>query len=330
MDADQLIELLGRHANDRLVESAFNTLHTRRRPELDPLDRDALRDWVLVRRAGVELGFVDAVYFQAGDPLQRRRPGVPLILNQLYFYRDRDDIQPFQGRLPFALDWSDNRDQVRQKMQPWESSLRAYLTDVWDTPECRIVVAYRDQDRAIDNILCLIPIQDWPEDGRVQPQLTVADWSASFGLAVSSTLLRQRLAPLDLASAVAASDDPNELDFRQQCGLELYLSDPSELAHRAAPHGPQGPGEVLAAVQFLRTREFDARQWAGELPFGLSFDDTQQSLFAKVGQPPVEHEDDQFTGTARWHLSDFSLEVLYNNVENHLVRIMIMAPGYGI
>jgi hypothetical protein len=330
MDADQLIPLLGRRADDPAIESAFRTLRTLRRPELDPEDRDAMRDWVLIRRAGIELGFIDSVYFKAGDPLKRRRPGVPILLNQIYLYRDRDDISEFVGRLPYGLQWSDDRAQARARLQAWEATRRSYLTDVWDTPECRLVLAYRDQDAEVDNLLCMIKAHDWPEEGRVQPSISIADWTASFGLAASSALLQQRLQPLDLAARRTQGDDPHEVDFRTECGLELYLSDPRDLPHRAAPYGPQGRGSVLAAVQFLASREYDARQWAGELPFGLSFEDSQEAILAKVGRPPVEQEDEQFEGMALWRFPELGLEVRYNNVENRLVRIMILAPGYAI
>jgi hypothetical protein len=87
VDGQPLIDLLGRPADDPAVEAAFVALQTRRRPELDPEDRDAVRDWVLVRRQGIEFGFVDAVWFNAGAPVQRRRVAVPLLLNQIYRLR---------------------------------------------------------------------------------------------------------------------------------------------------------------------------------------------------------------------------------------------------
>src|SRR3972149_4368906 len=122
MNAEQLIALLGNHADDTAVESAFVELRTQRRPELDPEDRDSMRDWVLIRRKGVELGFVDEVFYQAGEARRRRRKGVPLILSQVYFYTARDDIANFSGDLPLGLKWSDNRDQVRRKLVQYEST----------------------------------------------------------------------------------------------------------------------------------------------------------------------------------------------------------------
>src|ERR1700704_7071781 len=105
MDATQLIALLGHTADDPVVESAFVALRTLRRPALDPRDRDAFYDWVLVRRQGVELGFVDKVFYEAGPKTNRRRKGIPLVLCQIYFYTKREDISDYQGTLPQGLKW---------------------------------------------------------------------------------------------------------------------------------------------------------------------------------------------------------------------------------
>jgi hypothetical protein len=86
---------------------------------------------------------------------------------------------------------------------------------------------------------------------------------------------------------------------------------------------------VFGAVEFYRRRFEDAREWTGELPFGLIFDDSQETMTGKVGRTPDKQQDDRFKGLATWHFSDFSLEVMYNNIENHLVRISLMAPGFA-
>ena len=60
----------------------------------------------------------------------------------------------------------------------------------------------------------------------------------------------------------------------------------------------------------------------------LSFDDTQLAMIKKVGRPPDDQEDEDFEGYALWHLPEFSLHVGYDNIENHLLRVTLMAPGY--
>jgi hypothetical protein len=310
------------------VEATFVQLQTLRRPELDSEDRDSLRDWVLVRRKGVELGFVDAVFFEAGERWRRRRKGVPLILSQVYFYTKRDDIDTFTGKLPFKLDWSDTREQVQKKLQAYESTRRSYLKDVWDVPGYRMTVDYKEDRQSMDSIVCQILAKPWPEDGRLQPSLGVADWLLLFGLPVASPHLRQRFRPLDLTRRLAESGDEYEADFLFECGLELYFVESGKLKLSKKPAPTHRTDLVLGAVSFFRSRELDARQWTGQLPFELSFDDTQAIALKKPGRPPDEQKDEQFSGYAVWHFPDFSLKVLYNNVENHLLRVTLMAPGF--
>ena len=141
MDANQLLALLGRRADDAAVEEVFVALRTRRRPELDPEDRDSIDDWVLVRKKGVELGFTDEAYFHVGEKWQRRRQGTGLLLHQVYFYNKHDDIADFAGSLPFGLTWSDTRKDVRRKLGKYNSTRRSYRTDTWELPEFRMIVS---------------------------------------------------------------------------------------------------------------------------------------------------------------------------------------------
>ena len=65
VDANRLLSLFGRRSDDPDVESTLVELRTRRRPELDPQDRECWTTGKLVRRRGVELGFVDRAFFMA-------------------------------------------------------------------------------------------------------------------------------------------------------------------------------------------------------------------------------------------------------------------------
>ncbi|MFY9268387.1 MAG: hypothetical protein WAO55_01420 [Candidatus Manganitrophaceae bacterium] len=328
MDSDQLLALMKRRDDDPAVEAAFVTLRTRRRPVLDPEDDEAFLDWVLVRRQGVELGFADEVYFQAGEKSKRRRKGAPLILFQIYFYtqRDDDDIKEFTGRLPFGLQWSDNRDQARQKLFRHESTRRSHLKDVWELPGYRMTVGYKKGNKAIDSIVCEVGLNPWPEKGRVQPTLGISDWPPLFGLPSSSSTLRERLHPLDLDEKI--EEDEHELDFRYECGLELYFTQSKNLKLGRRRVLTKGQDLVFGAVRFYRSRELDARQWIGELPFQLSFDDTQQRMIEKVGRPPDEQDDDDLEGFGLWYFEGYSLHVYYSNMDNRLYRVTLMAPGY--
>ncbi len=175
VDADRLLPLLGRRSDEPEVEAAFVELRTRRRPELDPEDPDALRDWVLVRRQGVELGFIDEAYFNADKEWKRRRELTALLLYQVYFYTADAELQitQFTGRLPFGLEWSDDRKEVRRKLQSYEPFRRSYRRDAWQLPQFAISVTYKNANRAVDSVICQSDLKPWPEEGRAQPALSV-------------------------------------------------------------------------------------------------------------------------------------------------------------
>ena len=328
MDADRLLRLLGHQAKDPSVERAFVQLRTQRRPQLDPEDPDVTRDWVLVRRKGVELGFVDELFFQHREKWKRRRKDVPLLLCQIYFYTERDDIADFTETLPFGLRWSDSRTEARRKLMAFESSRRSYIKDAWDPAGYRMTLDYKKGGKGIDSIVCQLEPKPWPEKGRVQPALRIADWISFLGLPAASRALRERLRPLNLAERIAEGDDEYEVDFRYECGLELYFIEAKELKLLRRPVVTKRTELVFASVTFLRSRELDARQWTGELPNGLSFDDTQETMREKMGRPPNKVDDDTFSGLSLWNYPAFSVEVTYDNIQNHLLRIAIMAPGF--
>lgn len=330
MDAERLLAVLGRENDDPSVEAVFRELRTRRRPLVDPQDRDGLFDWVLVRRQGVELGFADEAYFTADLEAKRRRPDSRLILFQVYFYFHREDVEPFSGALPLGLEWGDGRKEVRQKLRRFETSRRSHVRDAWELPEFWLTVTYKKSGKGIDSIVCQLEPRPWPEAGRVQPESLGLDWLDWFGLPASSPRLRTRCAPLDLGRRIEDGEDEEEVEFRHECGLELDFSPARNLKGVARTRiGRKNPETlVLGAVRFFRSRELDARQWIGDLPFGLAFDDTQATLQTKLEREPDEQKDDDIDGYALWRFANFSLHVLYDNMKNRLLRITIMAPGF--
>jgi hypothetical protein len=330
VDADQLVPLLGHRSDEPEVEAAFVELRTRRRPELDPEDPDALRDWVLVRRQGVELGFIDEAYFNADKEWRRRRNLSSLILYQVYFYTAYKDVAQFTGKLPFGLEWSDDRKEVRRKLHDRKQFLRSYRRDAWELPQFWMTVSYKKANKSVDSVVCQIDLKPWPEDGRLQPNLTVGDWLELLGLPATAMNLRQRIRPLDLAQRIADEEDEGEVNFRYECGLELVFTAARNLKGPYRTRLGRRPPEtlVLGAVRFFRSRGLDARQWNGELPFGLAFDDSQRSSQAKIRRKPDEQKDDDLDGYAEWRFREYSLHVMYDNMKNRLLRISIMAPGF--
>ena len=97
----------------------------------------------------------------------------------------------------------------------------------------------------------------------------------------------------------------------------------------------EGPLHSLAfaGVTYYASREYDAVEWAGLLPFGLKFMDSQGEVLHKVGVPPSTQEESAreryLTGQATWHFDDVSLAIKYSNIENRVLRVSLMDPGYA-
>jgi hypothetical protein len=326
MDISVLISLLTYPAVSPEIEAAFTTLGTFTRPSLDENDPDQHYDWVLVRRKGLELGFVDKAYFDA-EPENRWGDEANLILNQLTFYNEgvRDSVAGYADELPHSLSFRDSRQTVRNKLTAFESSRHSYLTDRWDCGHYRMVVSYLPGDGGIECVHLKMPIVPWPEEEREQPNIARQQWLILFGEPASSDVLQNVLSPLDLQERIIEGEDEREVDFIRECGIELYFEEASQLTLKQQT---KSHALVLGAVKFFRARDREARQWQGELPLDLNFDDSPETLFAKLKVSPAKQEDGNLTGHALWHFPTVSLHVLYSTIENHLFRITLMAPGY--
>ena len=309
----------------------FNTLS---RPSLDDEDDEAEDDeqhydWVLVRRKGIELGFVDAAYFRGEIAALWRSEG--LMLNQITFYSDtREGVDAYIGELPHGLSMRDTRANVREKLEAHETTRHSCLTDRWDIDNYRLIVAYRTNDAGIDSVHLKLPIQPLPERGRLQPNVAASDWLMLFGEAQDSNVLQQRLAPLDIQGRIEEEEDEREVTFAEDCGLTLYFEEAQQLKLESSEiiGYAKDRSLVLGAVKFFRARDLEARQYKGELPLGLDFEDSPEALLEKIPHKPEKHENGRTTGRVLWHFEQCSLQVLYSTIENHLFRVMLMAPGY--
>jgi hypothetical protein len=256
---------------DGRVDAALKTLGTVATPSLDEDDPDQHYDWVLIRKKGVELGFADAAYFAGRPRMLWRHEG--LILNQITFYSNtREGVSAFTGELPHGLAMTDSRASVRAKLAAFEGTRRSYLTDCWNIDNYRLIVAYRPQDSGLDSVHIKLPIAPLDDTLRRQPDLDIWAWPKLFGHAASSEALRTALAPLDVLGRIKEDDDEHEVDFIDECGLTLYFEKAGKL--RDVASAGRSKGLVFGAVKFYRARDLDARQYGGELPFGLTFDDS--------------------------------------------------------
>ena len=323
---DQLLALLGLEVDAALVQDSLTQLARGMQPELDPDDENDLVDWVTVNEIGLEYGFEDEAYVRALDPMLRRK--VPLILSQLYFYGNTPNTKPFPYPLPFGLTFDDDRAAVRRKLAAYEDTRRSYIRDAWRLPKFDLTIAYRHQEGALASVLCHLPYAPWPptpEETKLAAAFPPQVFAGLFGLRWSSPELRQRLAPLGYNETLGEVRARHMSDLLLPHGLELSFAPSSEIN---AADRRYSRALALAGVTFYASRELDAREWSGDLPRGLKFSDTQEELFAKVAEDPADKWDDALSGGAVWHFTRFTLKVLYSTLENRLLRVTILAPGY--
>jgi hypothetical protein len=310
MNSESIIRAFGDSASAEVVENIFQTLRTYQRPQL-PEDGRSFCDWVLVRRAGVELGFVDSEYQSGAAPIRWGQG--ELLLTQAYFYSGFDDIKPFGGTLPFDLTLQDSREVARKKLGDFEPTRHSYRDDTWDVEGYRLSVMYTEGGLAIDRIACRMLATPIPRKDSVQnPDLVrVTD---TFGYEVTSPEFRALWSHTLTDDDYRIARDSGELDLTQSYGATVDFAE-------------TGVGAVFRAITFHRNRDQESVGWSGPLPQGLDFEDSPDIMFGKISAQPIQQADSVLTGHAVWHFDNYTLHVLYSNLDNRLLRVKLIAPG---
>ncbi len=326
VSGDQLLNLLGLESTTLLVQSTLHSLARGMQPELELDNPESLVDWVTVNEIGLEFGFEDDAYVRAQD-FEKRRQGA-LLLTQLYFYGDTLNTKPFPYPLPFGLTFSDDRNDVHSKLSKFDEKRRTYIRDAWQLPDFNMTIAYQSDSGKLESVLCYKPPIPWPLSKNEREMLapfTPDALVSLFGLRWSTRELRTHLESLDYASALPNVRSEHSADLRMTHGVEFSFAPGVQVP----VSDPQFPNSLsLASVTYYGPRVYDAREWVGPMPLNLSFNDSQSQIEAKLGRKPDERGDFDRVGFAIWHLDSFSLRAEYSNIENHLLRATIMAPGF--
>lgn len=312
LDAGKLLNYLGSPSDVLEAESIWSELNTLDRPEQAEPGEQRYYDWVLVRRKGLELGFVDSEY-NAGAARFRWGHG-HMTLAQLYLYSGHADVQRFHGAMPFGLRWEDGCTEARARLSEFESSRHSHLTDAWDVPGYRLTVVYSDDGTSLVRVVCRrLPDPLDPTTAMSPPPLQ--DLLQALGQSVANPSFAS-IWPHGFWSReqIAEARDEGEVDLNPACGLTLKTE-----SDRGDP--------LLRSVTFHRNRDQEGSGWRGELPAGLAFEDSPEELFRKLSIAPLQQADTALTGYGVWDLPDFTLHVLYSNVDNRLIRVKVLAPG---
>lgn len=318
--------LLNTCTDSPLLEDIFTALETLRRPKITRSDDRQWFDWLLIRRKGIELGFVNKAYFEATPEYEWGRG--PSLIFQVYLYtsnfNENTEILTFTGQLPHNLKFTDSRVQTQKKLDSY-SRRESQQTDCWDTESYRLHIRYTSTEKSIESVTLSLPLRPFPEEGRIPCNISFQDWIGLFGENIDSTVIKKAVAPLNIRQRMLELDDKREADFTFESGFEMYFQDNIKTNKNSRQHKYD---LVFAAVKFFRARDRDARQWNGELPYGLSFNDSPPKVLEIIKTSPVIKEEGRLTGFFLWHFTTHSLHILYSTFDNQLLRITLMAPGY--
>ena len=330
MNPRNLLALLGRYNVDPAVEETLAHFAVRNRPEVRVDDEDPdgpiveTYSWVKNSRAGIEFGFQDGAAWFGLDETEFGKH--PMVMTEIYFYGEHVGVRSYQGQLPFGLELSDDRATVRKKLIQFEPTRHSYVRDTWDTPEFRITVAYTDGGNCIRFALCMLREPPLPPLGyALAPVPSVVAIVRLLGATFDDPGIHWAFDPLGLRRLTDAITETGQADFRNPYGLALDFTVPEET------HSPGAKKTRLLSATFFEEREQGARTWPGELPYGIRFGDSPEALVQKLGRPPdMQHDnEDNFTGVALWHEPEFTTNVVYDTMENRVLRVSVVAPDSG-
>ncbi len=311
MNATDFTELFGASSDDERVVNLFRKLNTLRRPQRPDPSHFEFYDWILVRKLGLELGFVDEEYQGAAE---RFRWGHgKLILAQVYLYSENHELKQFPGNLPEGLNFSDSRKQANEKLSKFEATRHSFVNDTWDLNNYRLTLNYKDNDHSIDKIACRMLPSPIRSTTQFDPPSLEKIYKA-LGRTVHSREFRGLwTGPLNDQDYQPHGND-NELDLRESFGLSLQFV--------ASSTGP-----VFHSITFHRNRDQESVGWGGRLPNDLDFEDCPRVLFSKVPAPPAKQGSSDLTGYAVWHFAQHTLHVLFSKIENRLIRVKLITRG---
>ena len=329
-NGNEIVALLGKASDDPEVLELLKQFAVRWPPELEVDDEDdeldEEPDWYVWRPSspmGFEFGFQDEAHLKA-LPVEFRGLS-PLVLSSVTFYGEHEGVLPYQGELPYGLTLEDSRAVVQEKLSVLGTKPRSHRRDVWDLPDYRIVVEHVPDRDIIGSVLFRLPLAPWPPLDEPPPALSsVKEILDLFGLAWYAPPMQEAFFPLGLDTCGPDIVRHQHADLRETHGIVLYfLRNPDE-----APDSPiRNTGAALTGVRFFRARFRDARGWAGELPFGLSFDEAYPAFEEKIGRAPDSGRDESLSGYAVWRFPEFTLHLVYDNVDNVIFSVSLYRPG---
>lgn len=331
MQIEKIIELLGFPSTDSKIESVLRYFGIRNRPEvqynLSDTNREIInyQDWVINSSLGIEFGFEEASSW-LGYEDETDVGVIEMILTQIYFYGEHPGVKPYHGDLPHNLDISDSRSTVGAKLAWMEKNKRSFIRDTWELENYRITVNYVEDYSKIGFILCLLrkpPLP--PYEPLILSFPPIDEIVGLLGKDLNDTVFNKIILPGRILKNLEDDGAGGRIaNFCDTHGFEFTFSKKLPSNKFIAKHRNN---YFLTELVFFRDREQGARGWEGPLPFGISFDDSPDSLIEKVNQQPDELDYDEFKGNMIWHLDIYTLHIFFSTIENLILQVRILAPG---
>jgi hypothetical protein len=326
VDIASYTKLFGKRSTDPTVEAMFVELGVKRRPALTDPPRSPYEANLKISAQGILLSFTERNYWDNLPPRLHGKSTELIFRNIAITSGIPGDMRAYDGVMPFGLDWTDSRSQVRAKMAALghDDRLHAYKRDAWWLPDYRVRVTYRpgdmnrtEQPGLFDISLGLpLPASSVPPAPLAYPR--PEEIVALFGQSIHSPAFRHAFRDFD-PDDLAESLEDEAINRKREFGFELYF-DPK----RPASDGTAG----FAGLDMTRDRLGDSQLWRGALPFTLNFDDTPAVLAQKVGHQPQQWKESHTWGVGRWYLPDLLVWINFDNLDNCLESVSLLAPGY--
>lgn len=278
---------------------------------------------VFFEKLGFSVTFCPPEFYHRDDRLENHPP---IISNVQICSGEWEAMERCQDPLPFGLRFEDDRARVVALLGPsaWQFPFVApFKLERWDLEGRWLLVEYaEDMSRIIQIRVGLMPKKPRPSvvPGNLQPDIDCLH--SLFGhdyMAVARHPGMTGVAWPDSLDGPIRSECSREVNALATHGLELYFRTSNDPAQHA---------NVLSGARYIRKGVYWSAGFDGALPMGLRFEDTPETVVAKVGSYPVSGNATSFVGYYCWRLPDYLLHVGFTVMERRVNRIYVAAHGY--
>lgn len=312
--------LLGKSSNGELFRDLFRSYGLPRAPYVEQDEPQPIRFWLPIKQVGLEFGFTDEGYYLARPEAERHDGN--LICTTIYYYNwPNSEIRRFAGELPHGLAFENGRAEVQATMKRSGPPAASYERDVYRLEDHKLIVSYAADERSISDLILRRPNMPYPRPRATVP--TPSDVIKLFGLSPREERFQRAFEAFDIEGKLDELQHERKISFIHQAGFELVFTWGRLLVLQR-----QAAGLAFSGIRLFRSREQDAVEWPGALPFDLNFGSSPAGVLASIGVSPDEGTEDDQMGFFLWHMDDFSLHVWFDKVENEIRCLSLYAPGY--